>query len=127
MRAITRKLFRDLGHMRSQAIAIALVLSAGVRLFESPPRAYLDICLWGLRLNCLLAVFNLLPIPPLDGHWLVLRFLPPEAALAYRQIGFLGVLVILLLFLIPGVNHVLVQQPVGFLMNLLLRLAGVPL
>lgn len=33
MRAITRKLFRDLRHMRSQAIAIALVLSAGIAMY----------------------------------------------------------------------------------------------
>ncbi len=107
--------------------AFSLVLSAGVRLFEAPPTEFLRFCLWGARLNCLLAVFNLLPIPPLDGHWLVLRFLPPEAAFAYRQIGFLGIVVILLLFLIPGVNQLLVQTPVSFLMSVLLRLAGVPL
>ena len=33
MRAIDRKLFRDLWHVRSQALAIALVMSAGVAMF----------------------------------------------------------------------------------------------
>ena len=33
MRAIHRKLFRDLAHVRSQAIAIALVLSAGIAMY----------------------------------------------------------------------------------------------
>ena len=27
-------------------------------------------------LNLILAVFNLMPVPPLDGHWLLLTFLP---------------------------------------------------
>jgi len=27
-------------------------------------------------LNLILAIFNLMPIPPLDGHWLLLTFLP---------------------------------------------------
>ncbi len=29
-----------------------------------------------VQINLLLAVFNLMPIPPLDGHWLLLTFLP---------------------------------------------------
>ncbi len=29
-----------------------------------------------VRLNLVLAVFNLFPIPPLDGHWLLMTFLP---------------------------------------------------
>ena len=33
MRALTRKLFRDLAHMRGQALAIALVLAAGIAMF----------------------------------------------------------------------------------------------
>ena len=33
MRALHRKLFRDLLHVRSQAIAIALVLSAGIAMY----------------------------------------------------------------------------------------------
>ena len=29
-------------------------------------------------LNLFLALFNLMPIPPLDGHWLLMTFLPPR-------------------------------------------------
>ncbi len=29
-----------------------------------------------VRLNLVLAVFNLFPVPPLDGHWLLMTFLP---------------------------------------------------
>lgn len=29
-------------------------------------------------LNLVLAVFNMFPIPPLDGHWLLMAFLPPS-------------------------------------------------
>lgn len=31
-------------------------------------------------INLLLAIFNLMPIPPLDGHWLLLTFLPAKFA-----------------------------------------------
>jgi len=78
----------------------------------------------GLRLNCLLAIFNLLPIPPLDGHWVALRVLPPALAQAYARIGFMGIIVIFLLLMIPAVNYTLVQAPTIFLATLLLRLAA---
>ena len=29
-------------------------------------------------LNLVLAIFNMFPIPPLDGHWLLMAFLPPR-------------------------------------------------
>ncbi len=29
-------------------------------------------------LNLVLGVFNMIPIPPLDGHWILLTFLPPS-------------------------------------------------
>lgn len=33
-----------------------------------------------VMLNLFLAVFNLFPVPPLDGHWLLLTFLPAKFA-----------------------------------------------
>ena len=38
---------------------------------------------YGVSLNVTLAVFNLLPVPPLDGSRVVTAFLPPKAAYAY--------------------------------------------
>jgi Zn-dependent protease len=108
------------------AYAFALVLSMTVRVLPSAFAGVALLCQAGVVINCLLAVFNLLPIPPLDGHWLVLRFLPPEAARAYRQIGFLGVLLILGLFMIPAVRQALVGVPVSFLAFWIGRAAGVP-
>jgi Zn-dependent protease len=51
----------------------------------------------GILLNLYLAVFNLLPIPPLDGSHVVKYLLPPSWALRYQQIGFYGILILLLL------------------------------
>ncbi len=54
-------------------------------------------------LNLFLAVFNLFPIPPLDGHWLLLTFLPAKfigvRTLLYRY-GFL-LLIFFLFFIFP--------------------------
>lgn len=54
-------------------------------------------------LNVVLAVFNLLPIPPLDGSAFIERVLPHDwwpTWLRFRQYGF-GIL-LLLIFVIPG-------------------------
>ena len=51
-------------------------------------------------LNLVLAVFNLLPIPPLDGYNVALAFLPPRQAMMLSRYGQYGVLVLLgLIFL----------------------------
>jgi len=48
--------------------------------------------------NILLAIFNLLPVPPLDGSHVLAALLPRELADGYRRIGFFGILIVLLLF-----------------------------
>ena len=52
---------------------------------------------WGMWLNVLLAFFNLLPIPPLDGSHVFYHLLPPQAGLQFRRLQALGFLRILLL------------------------------
>ncbi len=47
-------------------------------------------------LNVFLAIFNLIPIPPLDGSKILPLLLPPRYALAFERIGFSGILLILL-------------------------------
>lgn len=57
----------------------------------------------GVQLNLLLMVFNLLPIPPLDGSHVMKYLLPPAWAVQYQRIGFLGIVIlILILNFTPG-------------------------
>jgi Zn-dependent protease len=56
---------------------------------------------WGVQLNLVLACFNAIPIPPLDGSHLFYYLLPPGLGDRYRSLqrfGFLPLLAILLLF-----------------------------
>ena len=54
-----------------------------------------------VTLNLLLAIFNLLPIPPLDGSKVVAQFLPDKEAAAYLSLSSVGFLIIFVLLLTP--------------------------
>ena len=57
---------------------------------------------FGIFLNYVLAVFNLIPLPPLDGSHILYHLLPPALGARYRAIGRYGFLVLLLTFMVPS-------------------------
>jgi Zn-dependent protease len=52
--------------------------------------------------NLLLAIFNLIPIPPLDGYNAVLAFLSPRDAMMFQRYAQYGIIVLLLLVFLPN-------------------------
>jgi Zn-dependent protease len=57
---------------------------------------------YGIVMNCVLAVFNLIPIPPLDGASVILHVLPPDAARRYASLQRYALPVLLLLMIAGG-------------------------
>lgn len=51
----------------------------------------------GILFNLVLAVFNLLPIPPLDGSHVVKYLMPPAWSLRYQQLGKYGIIILIVL------------------------------
>jgi Zn-dependent protease len=89
------------------AIAAALPLRyllANPDLARQLPSVVLQVLILFVFINLVLMVFNLFPIPPLDGSKVLFAFLPPQVAWRYRpmleQYGF--ILLLLVFFLPPG-------------------------
>ena len=62
----------------------------------------------GISLNILLAVFNLVPLPPLDGSHLVYHLLPAKLGAKYRAFGRYGFLILMAsIYFLPGAWDVL--------------------
>ena len=76
-------------------------------------------CAAGVSVNLALGLFNLLPVPPLDGSNILAYFLPPHAAMRYMAFGRWGFLLLLLLAITGVLGRILVP-PVSFLYQLLL-------
>jgi Zn-dependent protease len=94
------------------AIGLAAVLSIATRLGVAGASSSLtEIVAVGIFLNALLAVFNLMPIPPLDGSRVVQFFLSREALVAYQRLERVGLLVVVaLVFFVRPVQILLVES-----------------
>lgn len=79
---------------------------------------------YGIFMNCLFMVFNLLPIPPLDGGGIVEQLLPYEAAKSYRSIAPYGFFILMGIILLAK-NIILV--PTLFMTDLVVSMVGVPI
>jgi Zn-dependent protease len=72
-----------------------------------------------VQINLLLAFFNLLPVPPLDGGNVMLGLLPPRLAAAYSQLRQYGFLILYAL-MFTGVASAIMMPPTNFMMRILL-------
>lgn len=73
-----------------------------------------------LFVNILLAVFNVMPIPPLDGSKVLARFLPPRARHVYQSMEPYGALFMLVIFfLFPSAIFAIVDPIVDGVFDLL--------
>lgn len=98
----------------------ALVVMYGVGIDE---RFFIEVARAGLLVNIIMAVFNLFPLPPLDGGRILVSLLPPKLGSAVDQIEPYGFFIVMALVL-TGVVSSIWMQPLmaisGDVINVLL-------
>jgi Zn-dependent protease len=84
-----------------------------------------------IQINLVLAVLNILPIPPLDGSKVAVGLLPPALAVPFWRLSRFGMIFVLILFFIAPLLGIdafgwLVARPVNFLERPIVALLGQP-
>jgi Zn-dependent protease len=78
---------------------------------------------YGVLINVLLIIFNLIPIPPLDGSHVFYYLLPPHLAVRYRAIGGYGIMIVFLILIMGGFRFL--WPVVNFFSGLILAFVGI--
>jgi len=86
-------------------IAAAFVTGIFIRYFLMPSEIYLKVLLYLLLMNLGLGLFNLIPLPPLDGSHVLENLLPADWAARYRSVGRYGPFFLLGIVLLDRVAH----------------------
>ena len=106
------------GPVTNLLLAVAGALS--LRFVGTGAGALADFLGVWVFLNVLMAVFNIMPIPPLDGSKVLARFLPTRAREVYQLLEPYGALFMLVVFfLFPGLIFAIVDPVVDGLFALL--------
>jgi Zn-dependent protease len=108
------------------ALIWAMVARIGITVGTSAENVSLPLIytgIAGISINLVLALINLLPIPPLDGSRILTGILPSRLAWQYNQLERYGFIILLVLLYTKALNIIL-EYPMYFAQNLFFSIAG---
>jgi len=73
--------------------------------------ALLQMCFFGVMINLVLMILNLMPLPPLDGGRIVTSLLPMRLAIPYARIEPYGIIILLLLLFAEMKGYIALLGP----------------
>lgn len=95
------------GPVSNLAIAlIAVLLFSIFGLFFQIPKSFFSVLFIAVNLNCLLFLFNLIPIPPLDGSHLLKNAINMKAV-TFNKLSKYGFFILLILINLPIFNQLM--------------------
>lgn len=101
------------------AVSVKILVLLAPFIPESIGWPLLQMIAAGVWINIMLGVFNLLPVPPLDGSKILLGLLPAEWTPAYKKMEPFGFILLLILFY-TGVISKFIVPLINFANNLLI-------
>ena len=112
-------------------LQLFLLFPHGTMSPTAGPGLFVLLCFIGIQLNLRLALFNMIPLGPLDGHWLIGLLMPQKAMNKWfmfnRQYGGILLIGIILVSQIsgragsPSLLSLILEPPVDFMFRLLTR------
>ena len=85
---------------------------------------FYKILIYGIQINLILAIFNLIPIPPLDGSKIIASFLPDRQSLRYLSLERYGMIFVIIL-IVTGAFRMIVVPVFNYCFNLISFIIGV--
>ncbi len=101
------------GPLSNLALAVFFGLTLRFMPLSATTGTFLGIIVY---INLILAVFNLIPVPPLDGSKILATFLPPAARFRYLAYERFGLIFLILLVMLAGS---LIWPAVSFLFRII--------
>lgn len=89
--------------------SVYAALPHGSHFEEAVVSFFVQMFFAGIYLNIFLAVFNLIPIPPLDGSHVLASLLPEKLGALYHRVGMVGILAVIIAMQIPAVYSLVLQ------------------
>ena len=106
------------------AIVAAIIFHILNALPQTFPALLGSLLLFTVKINLVLGIFNLFPIPPLDGSKVLLSQLPYKWAKEYQKFERYGILILLILLMIPFGQSSLLHTILGFFVDIFSRILG---
>lgn len=100
------------------AVVFAFIFNLGRYVFPEILGAMIYIT---IQINLILAFFNLIPIPPLDGSRVLAAFLPEKMLSYFYRLEQFGILILLLLIFVLGISPLIFIRPImDFILGILI-------
>ena len=104
-------------------VALCVILYKVLILINFQELFAYKILSYGIQINLILAIFNLIPVPPLDGSKIVAAFLPTKQSLKYLSLERYGMIFVVVL-IVTGAFRIIVMPVFNFCLHLINLIIG---